>query len=149
MQGGNMPKRTIASRFSGLTALLCRLHAWTLLFGVLLGVLLGWGVWTLVVLSGQTINAAGYQMVYLSNGQVIFGKLQNTSGAYLVVREPYTLQTATTTTEKDNATSILKMTDQVYGPDDSIAVRSDNVISWQNLRSDSKVTQAIEKRKNQ
>lgn len=144
-----MKKRVFSRWFAQAGTVLRRLHVKALSFGVLLGVLLGWGVWTLVVMSGQTINAGGYQMVYLSNGQAIFGKLQNTSGTYLVIKEPYTLQAATQTTEASNATSIVKMTDQVYGPEDSIAVRSDNVISWQNLRSDSKVTQAIDKRKNQ
>lgn len=146
---GSMTKKTIASRFSGLGGALRRVHAKTLLLGIALGVLCGWGILTLVVMSGQTINTSGFQMVYLSNGQAIFGKLQNTSGSYLVIKEPYTLQATEGTSDENNATSILKMTDQVYGPEDSISVRSDNVISWQNLRSDSKVTQAIEKRKNQ
>ena len=142
---------TIPGWVSGLGTAFRRIHPKAFLLGGAFGVLFGWGSLTLVVVSGQTIQTGGYQMVYLTNGQAIFGKLQNTSGSYLVIKEPFTLQAAAGASEEDsaNATSILKMTDQVYGPEDSISVRSDNVISWQNLRPDSKVTQAIEKRQNQ
>lgn len=141
-------KQTTGGFWARFGNVLRRVHIRALLLGVGIGILLGWAILTLIVMFGQRIDTSSYQMVYLTNGQVIFGKLQNTSGGYLVIKNPYTLQASGQTTN-DAPTSIVKMSDQIYGPQDSVAVRSDNIISWQNLRSDSKVSQAIKKRADQ
>lgn len=96
--------------------------------------------------SAQSINRNEYQVVYLTNGQAYFGKLQNTTGDYLVLKTPYTAQdvkAADTSSSTPTQTTLLKVSAQVYGPEDSIAIRASQVAFWQNLRSDSKVTQAI------
>ena len=94
----------------------------------------------------QAIDASKYQVVYLTNGQAYFGKLQNASGDFLVIKSPYIAQSVSAD-NKTAATSaqatLLKVTSQVYGPEDSIAIKSSQVTFWQNLRDDSKVTQAI------
>ncbi len=94
----------------------------------------------------QSINHSGYQVVYLMNGRAYFGKLQNTSGDYLVIRSPYAEQTISAPSDAANTTpqtKLLKVSDQIYGPDDSIALRADQVAFWQNLRDNSKVVQAL------
>lgn len=108
-------------------------------------------VTTLVIKSQplQQVDSGKYQVVYLTNGQAYFGKLQNTTGDYLIMKSPYIAQSVDTT-DKTTAsgtsatqTTILKVTDQVYGPENSIAIKSSQVSFWQNLRDDSKVSQAI------
>ncbi len=93
----------------------------------------------------QPIDTTKYQVVYLANGQVYFGKLQNTRGDYLVVRSPYTAQSITSNEgdAKVSQTTLLKVSEQVYGPDNSIAIKSSQVLFWQNLRDDSKISQAL------
>lgn len=98
----------------------------------------------------QRIDTSKYQVVYLVNGQAYFGRLQNTSGDFLVLKSPYIAQSIENTdkeaTDTDSATTqttLLKVTDQIYGPDNSIALKSSQVAFWQNLRDDSKVSQAI------
>lgn len=96
----------------------------------------------------QRIDTSKYQIVYLVNGQAYFGKLQNTSGDFLVLKSAYIAQsveaTNTESTDKTaNQTTLLKVTDQIYGPQDSIAIKASQVTFWQNLRDDSKVAQAI------
>lgn len=93
----------------------------------------------------QSVDTTKYQVVYLANGQVYFGKLQNTRGDYLVIRGAYTAQDVKSTTAENttNQTTLLKVSEQVYGPDDSIAIKSSQVLFWQNLRDDSRVVQAI------
>lgn len=96
----------------------------------------------------QRIDTSKYQIVYLVNGQAYFGKLQNTSGDFLVVRSAYVAQSVETAEKESeekiaSQTTLLKVADQVYGPQDSIAVKSSQVAFWQNLRDDSKVVQAI------
>ncbi len=125
-------------------------------FGALMGglafILTGALVAVLVMksLPTQQIDSGKYQVVYLTNGQAYFGKLQNSSGDFLVIKSPYIAQsvastdnTATSSASAAQAT-ILKVTDQVYGPEDSIAIKSSQVDFWQNLRDDSKVTKAME-----
>jgi len=92
----------------------------------------------------QRIDTSAYQAVFLSNGQSYFGKLQNTGGDFLVMKSPYTAQTVKDSTTSADTTTLLRVKDQVYGPEDSIAIKSSQVTSWQNLRSDSKVTLAID-----
>lgn len=104
---------------------------------------------TTLIMKSQTmqqIDTGKYQVVYLTNGQAYFGKLQNTSGDFLVMKSPYIAQSVANSEDKADSstqTTLLKVTDQVYGPEDSIAIKTSQVAFWQNLRDDSKVTQAI------
>jgi hypothetical protein len=104
---------------------------------------------TFLLPQGQRINSGGYQVVYMSSGQVFFGKLQNPGGDYLVLKQPYTAQNVTPVGEaapkdKQVSTTLLKVSQQTYGPEDVMSLKSDQVLFWQNLRADSKVTKAIE-----
>lgn len=117
---------------------------------ILLVVAIALGVWSLLGwLNTQRIDNSKYQVVYLANGQAYFGKLQNTDGDYLVMKTPYIAQSASTNSTTDNqTTTLLKVSKQVYGPEDSIAIRASQVAFWQNLSDDSKVTQAIKSKEN-
>lgn len=92
----------------------------------------------------QRVIGDQYQVVYLLSGQVYFGKLQNTTGEYLTLRNVYTLQSNDEAADAQEETNILQVSRQVYGPEDSMAIRADQVQFWQNLRTDSKVAQAID-----
>lgn len=103
-----------------------------------------WFMQQLYTANLQRIDASKYQVVYLVNGQAYFGKLQNANGEYLVMKSPYTAQSVKgSEASSDETTTLLRVKDQVYGPEDSIAIKSSQVTFWQNLRDDSKVTQAI------
>lgn len=106
--------------------------------------------WLLQYNLAQKIDRSGYQVVYLTNGQAYFGKLQNTTGDYLVMKDPYSAQSLAPkdadTAASTAQTTLLKVSQQVYGPQDSIAIKSDQVSFWQNLRSDSKVTAALKQK---
>lgn len=94
----------------------------------------------------QVVDINKFQVIYLTNGQAYFGKLQNTTGEFLVIKSPYIAQSVSTddkTADTSTQATLLKVTSQVYGPEDSIAIKSSQVTFWQNLRDDSKVTQAI------
>ena len=94
----------------------------------------------------QQLDSNKYQVVYLTTGQAYFGKLQNTGGDYLVMKSPYSVQNVANGDNKDTAvsqTTLVSVSKQVYGPEDSIAIKASQVTFWQNLRDDSKVTQAI------
>ena len=107
----------------------------------------------LFVPPAQRIDTNTYQVVYLANGQAYFGKLQNTNGRFLVMKTPYTMQEVQTppqtgteaeaTATPETSTTLIKVSGQVYGPEESIALKSEQVVFWQNLRDDSKVSQAL------
>lgn len=91
----------------------------------------------------QHIDVSTYQAVYLTNGQMYFGKLQNTSGEYLTLKSAYMPQATSNQAQDTSASALIRVRDQLWGPTDSMAIRSSQVAFWQNLRDDSKVAQAI------
>jgi hypothetical protein len=98
---------------------------------------------------GEHISKSGYQVVYMVTGKAYFGKLQNTHGDYLVLKDPYTAQDVTSSganapADKQASTTLVKVSQQTYGPEEVISLKSDQVQFWQNLRGDSKVVKAIE-----
>lgn len=111
--------------------------------------------WSIIVPRGERVNNNGYQVVYMASGQAYFGKLKNTTGDYLVLDTPYTAQDVQSQTEGEQAstpstagtTTLLKVSQQQYGPTEVMSLKSDQVLFWQNLRDDSKVTEAIKNAK--
>lgn len=100
-------------------------------------------------LKPMRVDPSGYQVVSLVSGQVYFGKLKNIGGDYLYLESPYVEQTVQSTEKNEDGspkspqTALFRVKDQVYGPEDMIAIKSDQVVFWQNLRADSKAVAAI------
>jgi hypothetical protein len=124
----------------------------TIVCAALLVIIGGLLAFWFILPQGERINHSGYQVVYMVSGQAYFGKLKNASGEYLTLHEPYTAQDVTpkeqaAPDEQQPSTTLLKVSQQQYGPQDVISLKSDQVLFWQNLRSDSKVIQAINEAK--
>lgn len=119
---------------------------------VLVLALVGWWLMGSKTGGGLVPATDRYQAVFLDNGQVFFGKLKNTKGEYLVLESAYYTKKADIpedATEEQKAAieanvSLSKVGNEVYGPDTSMSIRSEQVLFWQNLKSDSKVGKAIE-----
>lgn len=96
-----------------------------------------------------------YQAVFMNNGQVFFGKLKNVQGTYMRLEKSYYTKKqdlpADATAEQKaavaNNVSLVKVGDEVYGPENIMMIRSDQVLFWQDLKSDSKVAKAIDESK--
>lgn len=99
------------------------------------------------------IDSTKYQAIFLDNDQVFFGKLQGTEGDYWTLKDAYYVQGQSQNTaeqqpaDQQESTQLLKVSDTVYGPDDTMSIQSDKVLFWQNLKSDSKVSKAIDSQK--
>jgi hypothetical protein len=129
---------------------------WGLIGAVLLVALLVLGA-----LAWHKLNPAStprgdrYQAVFLNNGQVFFGKLKSTSGPYLRLEGAYYSKKqdvpADATEEQKaavaNNVSLAKVGNEVYGPESTVQIRSEQVLFWQDLKTDSKVTKAIDSAK--
>ncbi len=89
-----------------------------------------------------------YQAVFLTNGQVYFGKLTEGSDwmkltdiYYLQVTQ--NLQQADTSTAAKNDIQLVKLGSELHAPQDEMHIDRDKILFWENLKDDGKVVQAI------
>lgn len=102
----------------------------------------------------KSINANAYQALFLTNGQVYFGHLSNLNGKYVTITDIYYLQVQQNLQQgsggnTNSQVSLAKLGSELHGPEDKMHVASEQVLFWENLKSDSKVTQAIDAYKKQ
>ncbi len=122
---------------------------------VVLAVIGGWALWSNMNNSGNAIDSSKYQAVFFTNGQVYFGKLHPFSDKYMKLTDVYYLQTKATepadpknpqkTADTSNDVQLIKLGDEVHGPTDEMVISKDQVLFYENLKSDGKVTASIEK----
>lgn len=102
------------------------------------------------------MTAKGYQAVFLTNGQVYFGKL-TASGTWLKLTDIYYLsasedlqQTGSTTPAANQSPDLqlVKLGGELHGPTDMMYIEKDKLMFWENLKDDSKVVDAIKNYKN-
>lgn len=126
------------------------------LLGVLVIALIILGaISALKLVTGDKPAGDRYQAVFLDNGQVFFGKLKNTDGSYLTLEKAFYTQkqdlpadaTAEQKTATSNNVSLVKVGDEVYGPESTMRIKAEQVLFWQDLKSDSKVAKAIDSAK--
>lgn len=122
-------------------------------------------LWYFFGRSGKVLGASTtstYQAVFLSNGQVYFGKLSD-RGDWIDLSDIYYLQvtqnlqnaasadasknaTPATNDQKDQASTniqLVKLGSELHGPMDTMHIERDKVLFWEDMKSDSKVVQAI------
>ena len=94
-----------------------------------------------------------YQAVFLSNGQVYFGKVTDANNQTLVLENIYYLRSANNlqiseakdsskTPETDNF-SLVKLGNELHGPEDKMSINLSQVLFVEDLKYDSKVVEAI------
>lgn len=93
-----------------------------------------------------------YQAVFLSNGQVYFGKVTDANSQTLVLENIYYLRSAgnlqvseakdSTAAPADNF-SLIKLGNELHGPEDKMSINLSQVLFTENLKADSKVVEAI------
>ncbi len=103
------------------------------------------------------IKTSDYQALFLTNSQVYFGKLQRLNDSSYRMTDVYYLkseggQTAANSTEQkandptQQATqtpTLVKLGDELHGPQDEVIIRDNQVLFWENLKVDGKVSKAI------
>lgn len=122
----------------------------------------GWLLWPSQQSIAGAIDSDKYQAVFLSNGQVYFGNLSVVSNDFMKLTGVYYLErqlTAAATTEgddestnqpvntSDNNFQLLKYSDVLYGSEDAMIISSDDIIRFENLRTDGVVAKAIANRR--
>lgn len=98
------------------------------------------------------INKNEYQAVFLTNGQVYFGKVGTLNSNYLVLTNIFYLQTnsASGTSNnpqngsKNNSLTLVKLgISELHAPEDKMVINQSQVSFWENLKDSSKVVSAI------
>lgn len=100
----------------------------------------------------DSVDKAKYQAVFLTNGQVYFGKVATLNSKYVDLRDIYYLNSqeqsagnnTTTEDQKNSNFALVKLGCELHGPDDQMVINRDQVTFWENLRADGKVSDAIE-----
>ncbi len=115
-------------------------------------------IWWLV--SGNSGNSAPliqsdkYQAVFLTNGQVYFGKLSQQNSGYMKISSVFYLQRkATASDDKTNPQSaaaqtandveLIKLGNEIHGPEDVMVIPRDQILFYENLKSDGSVSKTI------
>ncbi len=122
---------------------------------VLLVVVAGIVLIGLLLYRSQTtpgIDGSKYQAVFMTNGQVYFGKLKALNGQYMQLSDIYYLQTSSTTDSESlqNAAAssaadvqLIKLGNEVHGPEDQMVIAKDQILFFENLKVDGKVAKSI------
>lgn len=94
-----------------------------------------------------------YQTVFLSNGQVYFGKVKTINKDYVTLTNIYYLQVQQAVQPTDgktepkaddaSSTQLVKLGNELHGPEDSMQINRTQVLFWENIKNDGKVAQAI------
>lgn len=98
----------------------------------------------------HAVKGPQYQALFLTNGQVYFGKLTNVDSTYVKLTQIYYLQVQQTVQPKDNSSAannqnvtLAKLGGELHGPEDTMFISRSQVLFWENLKNDGKVAQAI------
>lgn len=126
---------------------------------LLIATLLAAGWYAYSMNAGRFIRNDRYQAVFLANGQVYFGKLQEVGGNYIRLSDIYYLQVQTPqpagdgvndaeknnqqNTEASKSPQLIKLGEELHSPEDEMLISKDQLLFWENLKDGGKVADAI------
>jgi hypothetical protein len=100
--------------------------------------------------TGASIESDKYQAVFFTNGQVYFGKLQPLNNDYMKLTEHFLFASENRydkSTKNDRSKHDRSRTDklgnEIHGPEDTMIISKSQVLFFENLKNDSKVSSTI------
>jgi hypothetical protein len=88
------------------------------------------------------VNTADYQAVFLNNGQVYFGNVQDLNSSYVRMTNIYYLTQGSSS--NSNNYSLVKLgCQQIHDPLDAMVINRSQVTFWENLNPSGKVVSSI------
>ena len=89
------------------------------------------------------------QAVFLNGGQVYFGKIRELNNKYVGVTDIYYLRVNQQVQPKEGENaqqdiSLVKLGCELHGPTDQMLINRDQVVFWENLKTDGQVAKAVE-----
>lgn len=104
------------------------------------------------------VNKDQYQALFLTNGQVYFGKLEKADKSTIRITDIYYLQVQQAVQprneqeqqqQEQGETQLVKLGDELHGPQDEMFIDRGQVLFWENLKDNGKVVSAIKEYKQQ
>jgi hypothetical protein len=128
---------------------------WTvvIIIAVVAVAIIGWMVWNGSKNADTGINTARYQAIFLVNGQIYFGKLTDFNEKSYKLTTIYYPQAQTngddaaTSTNTSNNIKLVRLGDEVHGPESEMFISKEQVLYYENLKADSQVSKLIEQQK--
>lgn len=106
-------------------------------------------IYLLLAVNPFGIKAGTYQAVFLTNGQVYFGKTVSSFGDFVKLDEVYYFQTSEQTEPvseiQNQDLKLVKLGSEVHGPTNSMQISKANILFIEELADNSKVLQAMSK----
>lgn len=108
----------------------------------------------------QTGKASGYQAVFLTNGQVYFGKISNANDEWVTLKDIYYLQViqpplqgqqeadqAQAQAQAQPQISLVKLGNELHGPVDQMHIARNQILFYEDMKGEGQVVKAIEQYK--
>ncbi len=102
--------------------------------------------------TAQEETLSGYQAVFLTNGQVYFGKLSDVSATYATLNDIYYLQVTQPplqgsqpegAQQQQPQLSLVKLGQELHGPVDEMKINREQILFYEDIKEDGRVMQAI------
>lgn len=94
------------------------------------------------------VKTGQLQAVFLNGGQVYFGKITGINSTNLTLDNIYYLrvnqQVQPGQTNNANDISLVKLGCELHGPEDSMVINRDQIVFWENLKTDGQVAKAVQ-----
>jgi hypothetical protein len=104
--------------------------------------------------SSPSASSSDYVAIYMENGKVYFGKMQDSDSDEPRLTDVFTLnvtagqdQAPPTGGQASAEFELVKLTDQFQAPTDLLVLSRNKILFWEPLKSDSRVVEAIKKYK--
>ena len=107
----------------------------------------GFGLWKN---QNTDVKTGNYQAVFLSNGQVYFGRLSGTTSSYATLEDVYYLQVQKIQPEdpaSQGKLTLIKLGNELHAPVDMMKINKDQILFYEDLKEEGKVLQAIQRYK--
>ena len=138
MQKSNQPKIIVAAIVALLVIIVGGFAAWALNGGAS---------------AGSVIDNSKYQALTLTNGEQYFGKLQSMNRDYFKLTDVWYVQADQMTTGSTDKAStekkLAKLGNELHGPEDMMVISKDQVLYFENLKPDGKVSKLISQSRSQ
>lgn len=125
--------------------------AWPIVVATIaLIIAIGSFVWVRSQGESLAVDQSQYQAIFLTNGQVYFGKLQPLSDEYLKLTDVYYYLPTQSDTSDENTKNVLTKLGaggEVHGPEDEMMISKQQVLFYENLKSDGSVSRQIQQLK--
>lgn len=145
--GGHSKKKTVGG-FSPMRLVAVLLVAAAML--LVLGVIWLSAFGAKVNPESEYVDQDKMQAVFLTGGQVYFGKIRALNRGYVGLTDIYYLRVNQQVQPKQGEQAqaqdiaLVKLGCELHGPDDQMLINRDQVIFWENLKKDGQVAKAVE-----